>query len=316
MANKTIKHFIFTRFFSFYDAKYPHDIFDVNFLQKQLPLTRNALSSLENQTNKNFELIFVLHPKFFDDTKYEFIFSTLKENTILPIKFMKNVAQNCFFSPRLNNELLSLFKVACAEYDFVVTSRIDFDDFIYKDAVADTQSKVDECDSILAYGYCRGYEYGQGELYPYFQPWVGGGHPGILQSLILKSSFADKLPCVGVESFRHHAIKTDLQNFLKTNGVTFSENMFQQNTSTNAFIYFRHTLSHSVATRENVLESFSKRKNLITKEITKRQLKEEFGFTLELKSIKDEERSFDYDFTSTQAEEFGFRQDLTSIKYL
>ena len=76
-----LKHFIFTRFFSFYDPNYPYDIYDVNFLQERLLLTKNVLNSLENQTNKNFELIFILNDKVFDDPKYEFIFSTMRDYT-------------------------------------------------------------------------------------------------------------------------------------------------------------------------------------------------------------------------------------------
>ena len=89
MANPTIKHFIFTRFFPFQDPKFPHNIFDVAFLKSQLPLTRNILGSLENQTNKNFELFFRLHEKFFSNEKYKFIFATLQDSTTLPLKFVK-----------------------------------------------------------------------------------------------------------------------------------------------------------------------------------------------------------------------------------
>lgn len=288
MSDKRIKHFIFMRFYSFEDSRYPHDIYDVDFLSKQLLLTRNALGSLENQSNKNFELIFVMNAKFFEEPKYEFLFKTLTDSTSLPLKFMKNVGRSFLFTPSSNSECAALIEEAQSKYEFVITTRMDFDDFAYKDGVADTQNKVDECENILAYGYLKGYEYSHGELHPYFPPWRGNdGHPGILQSVISKSSFAKTIPYFTVESFNHHILKQNLKTFLERNGVEFSERMFQSNVSLNAFIYFRHDFSHSVSTRENELERLSKRKLLTTADITKRQLEEEFGFTgYELKSIE------------------------------
>lgn len=286
MSSETLKHFIFIRFFTFNDPKYPHDIYDVDFLSKQLPLTKNALGSLENQTNENFELIFALHPNFFVDPKYEFIFSTLKDSTTLPIKFMKNVGGSHLFTPKLNREVASLIEDSIKEYDFVITSRIDFDDFIYKGAVEDIQSKINECDDVLAYGYSKGYEYSCGELYPFLRLWSGMGHQGILQSLILKSSFAKEMPCFTVENFNHHILKNELKKFLEDNGVKFLEKMFQQNSSTNAVIYFRHNFAWTVSIRKNVLEDLSKQQHLTTANITKKQLEDEFGFKLELNSIE------------------------------
>ena len=88
-SDKKIKHFVVSRFFPFQRKEFPHNILDVDFLSKQLPLAKNMLRSLENQTNKKFELVFIANPKFFDDPKYEFIFSTLRDSTTLPLKFIK-----------------------------------------------------------------------------------------------------------------------------------------------------------------------------------------------------------------------------------
>lgn len=276
-SNKKIKHFIMIRFFTFDDPKYPHDIYDTNFLSKQLVLAENnALKSLENQTNKNFDLIFLVNDKFFDNPTYEFIFSTLQNATTLPIKFIKI------------RELPRLFKDAYDNYDFVIQSRIDFDDFVFKDAVTDTQSKVDECKNILAYGYCSGYEYIKGDLRVYDHKFNGTGHHSILQSLILKSSFAKTLPFINMYSLNHTKIKLKLKELLEKNGIDFAENMFQQNTLTKAYIYFRHDSSHRILTHNGgkpVLR-IPNSKKITGENITKAQLEEEFGFHLELNSIK------------------------------
>lgn len=278
MSEKTIKHFIFTRFFPKQDTRYPYDVLDVDFLSKQLVLAKNnELKSLENQTNKNFELVFLANPKFFDDPKYKFVFSTLQASTALPLTFttMENIPH--------------LVKDAYEKYDFVIQSRMDFDDFIYKDAIADTHSKVNGCENILAYGYCRGYEYICNELYGFFHPYKKIGWHSVLGSLILKSSFAKKMPFIGIYGFasNHGEIKLILKNFLEKNGIDFSETMFQQNTSTKALIYFRGEYSHYILTKYSQPPTKPlNRMPLTTEDITKKQLEEEFGFNLELNSIK------------------------------
>ena len=349
--NKTLKHFIFTRFFCYTTRRYPIDIFDVDFLKGQLGLTNNVLRTLENQTNQNFELIFILHPKFFAEPKYEFIFSTLKNSTKLPLKFMENtgIYKNnglaYMFKADMNDELATLLKDTHDKYDFVVTTRIDLDDFIHKNAVEEAQSKINECDSVLSYGYNKGYRYVYGELYPSFFHWNKGlGHHSIFQSLILKSSFAKKLPPFSVEDFNHPTVAPELKNFLEKNGLEYSDNMFQENNSINAFIYFGHELSqehiYNLSKKKEDLSKpliIPKKVKLTTADITKQQLKEEFGFTLELKSIKDKESEFYYDFNGTtlelkpikdkesefcydfksiRAEEFDFHQNLKSVKWI
>ena len=280
MADATVKHFIFSRFFTFNDPKYPHDIYDVDFLSTQLPLAKNMLSSLENQTNKNFDLVFLVNEKFFDNPTYEFVFKTLQDSTTLSLTFIRK------YHPH------RLVEDAYTKYDFVIQSRMDFDDFIYKDAVADTQSKIHECDKILAYGYCKGYMYLNKELFHFDTGtrWGNEGHHSILQSLIVKSSFAKKIPFFEPYYFNHTKIKLNIKGFLEKNGVEFSESMFQRNTSTNAYVYFRHDFSHMSLTNHAgdlnfEIKKYSNQK-LNHKDITKKQLKDEFGFNLELNSIE------------------------------
>lgn len=290
MPDKTIKHFIFIRFFPYKTPVYPYDIFDVNFLSKQLVLAKaNVLKSLENQTNKNFEIVFLANDRYFSETKYEFIFSTLRNSTKLPLKFIKiHQPENETGMYLLKkSEMPDLIKDAYDKYDFVIQSAMDFDDFIYKDAVAETQSKVNDCADILAYGYCKGYTYIRNELYSYRFLCNGLGHLAILQSLILKSAFAKKLPFVGVYSFVHTKFKIHLKNFLEKNGIEFSEKMFEQNTSTMAYIYFRHEFSHEHLKQNGISElKIPKKAPLTTKIVTKKQLEDEFGFYYDLKSIK------------------------------
>ena len=274
-SDKKIKHFIFMRFFPTQIPEYPYDVLDMNFLFSQLVLAKNnALKSLENQTNKNFEVIFLVHEKFLSDAKYKFIFSTLKKSTSLPIKFIRVAEQ------------AHLIGAALEEYDFVIQSRMDFDDFIFKDAITDTQSKIDACDKVLAYGYCSGFEYINGELYINKFLCNGTGHISILQSLVLKSSFAKELPPMTAYYSNHTKVKLKLKKILEENGCAFSEDMFQQNTSTLAYIYFRHEFSlDQLRTLDNTRFLTADKLRLTGNDTLKQWLQDNFCFHYELNSI-------------------------------
>ena len=277
MAVPTIKHYIVFRFFPKQDLRYLYNVLHKGFLQKQADLAaNNALKSLANQTNKNFEIIFLMHPKTFDDESYEFIFKSLTEASPVPVHFPRNY--NAFIED------------AYAKYDFVIQSRMDFDDFLHKDAVADTQNQVGNCENILLYGYCKGYLYfnADGMLRHMSYPSRGIGHLGILQSFIWKSSFARQLPTLGPYfTAAHHRMKIKLKEFLDKNGVEFSESMFKQNTDMKAFIYFRHEFSHFITVHNGDPDTWVEDEGEVTAdEITRKQLEDDYGFTYESKSIE------------------------------
>lgn len=275
MSDKKIKHFVFSRFFPGQVKTYPYNVLATDFLKRQLPLTKNILSSLENQTNKNFELFFVVNPAFCDDPRYEFIFSTLQNFTTLPLKFIKRV------------DLPKLLQDALNEYEFVIASMMDFDDFVYKGAVAEVQNKVNECKEISTYGYGKGYIYSEGELYnflPTSRAYLRDktGYFSAFYSVILKSSFAKNLPSIILSCFNHVRINLSIKDFLNKNGIKFHEVAYQQNFSTSAIIYFVHRSS-----REQLLnhDKVGSKKPLTSPELTKKYVEEEFGFFHELKSI-------------------------------
>ena len=298
MANPTIKHFIFIRIFPEQGAHYPYNVLDVDFLAGQLELAKNnALRSLENQTCKNAEIIFVMHDKHFLDKKYEFLFSTLKESTTFSCRFIKNLPPYkkdvSMAEVYAESEWGRLAKQAAEEYDFVIHSRLDLDDFIRKDVIEDTQNKVNECENILAYGYCQGYKYVEGDLYEMCYGYKQNSHTSLMESIILNSEFARSMPFISImgNGLGHWRMKEKLTRFLESNGIKFSENMFQQNISYNAYVYFQCRFSwwHHIENKGNTSADFliPKEATLVTEGITKKQLEEEFGFTgYELKSIE------------------------------
>ena len=116
----------------------------------------------------------------------------------------------------------------------------------------------------------------------------GEGVHSVLASLIFRSPFAKNLPFIDVYILNHAKLRLKLKAILEKNGIEFSENMFQQNTLTKAYIYFRHDYAHYILTHHEgkFIRKIPKHRKITDKDITKAQLEEEFGFHLELNSIK------------------------------
>lgn len=138
-----IKHLIITRFMSDQFGKSDTKLFDKGFLLHSLEiLKRHLLQSLSVQTCKDFELVVLIHDRVPEDNisfiydiqgKYDFKITIIRRNAL--------------------KAYVSSFK---GEYDFIITSRIDYDDHIHKSVVKTTQKRVDATYAVQLYGLNNG----------------------------------------------------------------------------------------------------------------------------------------------------------------
>jgi hypothetical protein len=72
-------------------------------------------------------------------------------------------------------------------FDILITTRIDYDDRIYYDAVNDVRKAVNINRPMILYGYNRGVYYfeSEGKYYDYYNNWRNKGAHSIFLSLIL-----------------------------------------------------------------------------------------------------------------------------------
>ena len=138
-----IKHFIITRFMC-ENFDRPNDfIFDDHFLQESFLIMKNhLLKSLSIQSNKNFEFIIMIHNEI-DIEKVRFLYE-LKDCYDFKIVILRK------------NELHDYINQFKEDYDYIITSRIDYDDHIYKTVVDDTQKRIDENYEVILYGLKNG----------------------------------------------------------------------------------------------------------------------------------------------------------------
>lgn len=121
--NHKITHYIITRFMNNMNLGYGAKIFDKEILRDSSKyLNYNLIKSLENQTDLNFELLVVIH----DNNDSDFIKSLIKTSLVFHV--IKNKDLNNYIRKHITG-------------DFLITTRIDYDDFIKNNAVSECKQK-------------------------------------------------------------------------------------------------------------------------------------------------------------------------------
>ena len=264
LNNKKIKIFVITRYF-IVDDIYGEKMYTHDFLYSWFNIFKNNLiKTLNNLKNKNFELIICIHDKvnindvlFFNSIKAKYKISIIYKGQI--IKYLKS-----FYD----------------KYDYIIQSRIDFDDYIFSDVINDLLQNISKNLSIKLYGYCSGYVYflKTRKWYDFYNELHNIGHWGVFSSLIFSTKFIKNKTDIYIYSFNHGKSKDALQIWCQKNNIEWKNEMFAQNLTKKAFIYYRPFNSYSEMNLkkkniEYILPKYCNRK--ISKP---EKIKAEFGF--------------------------------------
>ena len=145
-SNLKIIHLIITRFMIEFWKKYNFDkiIYNESYIQNGLRVMKKyLLPSLENQSCKNFIWLLMLG----DKANMTYIQSLIDFETSFKIQII------------FKNSMKEYLKNITKNFDVLITSRIDYDDRIYYDAVNDVRKVINVNKPILLYGYNRGVIY-------------------------------------------------------------------------------------------------------------------------------------------------------------
>ena len=144
--NLKISHFIITRFMiEFYNRnEYPKKLYKKDFISNAIRVMKNYLfPSLEFQSCRNFTWILMIGNKAnIDNIKNLFNF-----NYSFPIQIL------------YEKDIKTYLKNNTKGFDILITTRIDYDDRIYYDAVNDVRKEINIYKPMLLYGYNRGFKY-------------------------------------------------------------------------------------------------------------------------------------------------------------
>lgn len=128
-----MKHYIITRFASWlspYSGMTLDELFSDEYLHDSFVKLQNALiSTLENQTNKNFELIITIH----DNIPLE------------KVNFLNNISTHFKIHILRSSDIMTFIQNDTKNEDVVIFSRVDIDDYILNSVIDDIHNIVNEC---------------------------------------------------------------------------------------------------------------------------------------------------------------------------
>ena len=233
-SNIKIKHFIFTRFMiQFYPFNdFPKKIYKKDYIKNGIRVLKKYLfPSLENQSCKDFVWILLIGNK----ANKTYIKSILD--------FDNSFKYNIIYEKELNKYVREQSK----DIDILITTRIDYDDQIYYNAVNDIRKIIDIDKPAFLHGYNRGlyfFEYNQ-KYYEYYNNFDNKGVMSVFFSLIINLHKVNDSYTI-LDLREHNNIKKYLLNNYKSFGIknlNYDPALFDE--SENKFIYVRQKYAGS-----------------------------------------------------------------------
>ena len=229
-----IMHLIMTRFqFEIHSNKeLTKLLYKKNYIENGIRVMKTYLiNSLENQSCKDFTWVLILgseanltYIKSFLDEEYPFEFN------IIIRKDIKN-----YINKKSKN------------IDVFITTRIDYDDRIYYDAVNDIRKAININKPISIHGYNRGLYYfeSNGKYYEYYRGKDSKGILGVFISLItILKNMNDTINIYEIGP--HTTIKTNLLNKYKSYGIkNINYDPIIIDSGSQKFVYVRQKYSNA-----------------------------------------------------------------------
>lgn len=240
IKKKTIKHYILIRFYC-NEMMPKKKLFDKNLLDNGIDVFNNfTLKSLENQSNKNFEIILIINNEI--NINHPSIKKLLKIKTILNLKILKNKEMKSYIYNNSKN------------FDYLITTRIDHDDLIYKDAVEEIQNKCNKNIPLYYNGYDKLITMIGNDIkncYKFYPDYHGWGSMSIFQSLIVNKIKINKSYNI-YDLGNHTKNKIKFINLYKENNLEYKEIYFNINHMEDSCIYIKHNFNHSELSNKNI----------------------------------------------------------------
>ena len=234
ISNIKFKHLIITRFMMELNIKnYNEKIYTDNYIQNSIRvLNKYLLPSLGNQTCKDFTWIL----KIGDKANKSLIYSLLSFNSTFKFEII--------YEKDIKNYIENISK----DLDVLITTRIDYDDCIYKEAVNDVRKQIDINKPILLHGYNKGVYYFETEnkYFDYFNTFDNRGAMSIFLSLIINLHKVNDT--INIYDLGDHTyIKKTLLKQLQSYGIkeiNYDPGVFD--TSSQKFVWVRQGYSGSI----------------------------------------------------------------------
>ena len=192
-------------------------------------MNKYLLPSLENQSCKKFIWILTLGDKA-NKTLVESLFH-----------FNYSFEYKIIYNKSLKNYIRNISK----GFDILITSRIDYDDVIYYDAVNDVRKAINNNKPMLLYGYNRGVYYFEKEdkYYEFYRIYNNEGTMSVFHSLITVLKKVNDIYTIN-DLGGHSVIRRNLLKSYKSFGIknlSYEPAIFDSGDA--KFIYVRQNFS-------------------------------------------------------------------------
>ncbi len=221
-----IKHFVITRFLSSKTLGLGDKIFDETIIQNGINYVNSYfIPSLNNQTNKNFDIIFIVNDEH-DIENSE-------------IKNLNNIKTEIKYHILKNSEYIEFCKNESKGYDWLILTRMDYDDLVKNTAVEEIQTIISNNDmyDLLCYGYNTGYTMFKKNLYVFDKPGYNKyGYFSIFESLCIKIN--SNVDLFDIYFFNHTQLKKEVTNIGKSKQLKYL--IPPESNSQDNFVWVRH----------------------------------------------------------------------------
>ena len=269
-----IKHFIIVRFLCSPNLGFGEKIFDKNFIEKNVNITfKYLIQSLNNQTNKNFEVIYLLNEKHDINFINKLFYKKIKQIDNFNINFIKRYELKNYISNNIKG------------YDICITTRIDCDDLINCNAVADVQNLCIKQNfyPVILCGYNYGYRmYDDKRIYD--AKYIYQNYRGFISIFISAITYLDKNNNNFINIYDlgpHHDCGNNLKELYNKLNISYKDCdiiHILDNKNDKSFVYNRYNSSSS-SIIQNINEKTTEHSEYIHN-INKQKFKDLFGFDL------------------------------------
>ena len=206
-SNIKIIHLVMTKFMIdyFFKNDFPKRMYTKEYVLNGIRVMKNYLfPSLENQSCKKFKWILMLGDKA----------------NITYIKTLLNFNNSFEMDIVYNNSIKSYVQNISKGYDVLITSRIDYDDRIYYDAVNDVRKVINNKKPMFIFGYNRGVLFYENDkkYYDFDYNFNNEGALGIFLSLIVVLDKVNDTYNI-YEIGAHTVVRKMLLNYYKKYGI-------------------------------------------------------------------------------------------------
>ena len=228
--NLRIIHFIITRFIVEYNP-IKKFIYSNEYIKNGIRVMKKyLLPSLENQLCKNFIFILMIGNK----ANISYIKSLIRFNNSFPSYIL------------FQNDLKKDLKTLAKGFDVLITTRIDYDDLIYYDAINDVRKAINIDKPVILHGYNSGVYYFESnrKFYDYYRL-NNDGALGIFLSLILIINKVNDTYSIYDLGAHTHVRKNILKRYKSfgINQLNYEPSIFD--TGDSKFIYVRQKFSNN-----------------------------------------------------------------------